>query len=313
MIENVHVVNHTGPCIVINGQSNVVIRDSEIGPCGDQTTDLDHSGIRILSGSTNITIERNVIHDAPALVSANAVVHPITIHKNLFYNVRGTQWAFQAIAFGETRSGTASTKITCNVIDDSLVERYPMAGGRERKVEDHISFYNAGGTSQFPVEIAYNRIRGYADGKGGESGTGMQLGDSPAGGGGSGSNVSGYFYVHDNIVKHTNGQGIALAGGVGSVVKDNKVDNRGSNLLSATGWPFGLRNFDTSKPASVTFSGNKGIGSLWAFDRDGHTAPPLSTAYASSGFQVTDSGGNDWQHAFTTDIWNDPPHSACVN
>ena len=309
VIENVHVTNPTGPCIVIDGKRDVVIRDSEIGPCGHQAESVDAVGILIANGSTNVTIERNVLHDASALISANNAAHPLVIHKNLFYNIRGYQWVFQAIAVGETRTGTASTRITCNVMDDTLVTQYPMAGGL-RKVEDHINFYNAGGSAQFPVELAYNRIRGNPDGLGGISGTGMQLGDSQAGGGGVGSNVPGYFNVHDNIVAMVNGQGIAIAGGVGSVVKDNKVDNRGIRAHN-TGWPVGLRNFDTTKPASVTYSGNKAIGFLWAFDNDGRLAPPLSQVWGTSGFAVTDGGGNDWQHAFTTNIWDEPMNAAC--
>ena len=309
VIENVHVVNPTGPCIVLSGVNNVTIRNSEIGPCGHQAESVDAVGILIVNGSTNVTIERNVLHDAAALVRANNAAHPIFIHKNLFYNIRGYQWVFQAIAVGETRTGTASTRITCNVMDDTLVGQYPMAGGL-RKVEDHINFYNSGGSAQFPVELAYNRIRGNPDGLGGISGTGMQLGDSQAGGGGVGSNVPGYFNVHDNIVAMVNGQGIAIAGGVGSVVKDNKVDNRGIRAHN-TGWPLGLRNFDTTKPASVSYGGNKAIGFLWAYDNDGHLAPSISSVWGPSGFAVTDLGGNDWQHAFATNIWNEPINAAC--
>ncbi|WP_428423351.1 hypothetical protein [Methylibium sp.] len=320
VIESVHVTNPTGPCIVIDGKRDVVIRNSEIGPCGDKTSadqnaanpdHVNNAGVLVLNGATQITIERNVIHDATALISAHRAVHPLIISRNLFYNIRGFQWAFQAIAIGETRDATASTRIICNVIDDTLVTKYPMAGGRERKVEDHINFYNSGGTPQFMVELAYNRIRGHADGKGGESGTGMQLGDSPAGGGGQGSNVPGYFNVHDNIVTMVNGQGIAIAGGVNSVVRDNKVDNRGSSQSSMTGWPYGLRNFDSSKPASAVYAGNKGIAKLWAFDRDGHVAPAFSQVWAGSGFQVTDLGGNDWQYDFKTPVWDEPLHAAC--
>ncbi len=311
IIENVHVTNPTGPCIVIDGASDVVIRNSEIGPCGQNSDNVDNVGILIANGATNVTIERNVLHDASTLIRASGAVHPVTISKNLFYNIRGYSWAFQAIQFAETRNATASTRITCNVIDDTLVQQYPMAGGKSRLVEDHINFYNSGGTAQFMVELAYNRIRGNPDGLGGISGTAMQLGDSPAGGGGSGSNVPGYFNVHDNIVKNVNGQGVAIAGGVGSVVRNNKVDNRGTRADN-TGWSFGLRNFDSSKSASVTYSGNKGISNLWAFDNDGHLQPPFSTVWAGSGFAVTDGGGNDWQYNFTTDVWSEPLNAACA-
>ncbi|WP_428421950.1 right-handed parallel beta-helix repeat-containing protein [Methylibium sp.] len=310
VIENVHVTNPDGPCIVINGARDVVIRNSEIGPCGQNADNVDNVGILIANRATNTTITGNVLHDASTLIRASGAVHPITISKNLFYNIRGYSWAFQAIQFAETRDATASTRITCNVIDDTLVQQYQMAGGKARLVEDHINFYNSGGSAQYMVEIAYNRVRGNPDGRGGISGTAMQLGDSPAGGGGSGSNVPGYFNVHDNIVKNVNGQGIAIAGGVGSVVRNNKVDNRGTRADN-TGWSYGLRNFDATKTASVSYGGNKGIANLWAFDNDGHLQPPFSTVWAGSGFKVTDLGGNDWQYNFTTDLWAEPLHAAC--
>ena len=311
VLEKVHVINPKGPCIVIDGKSDIVIRDSEIGPCGHETQEIQHSGIFIVNGSTRITIERNVLHDAPTLIAVNSGVHPFIIRNNLFYNIRGTVWALQAIGIGETRKAAASTKILCNVMDDTLIEQRPMAGGRERKVEDHINLYNSGGTAQFPVEIAYNRIRGADDGKGGQSGSGMQLGDSPAGGGGKGSNVPGYFFVHDNIVYHVNGQGIAIAGGVGSVVQNNMVDNRGASMDSMTGWAFGLRNFDGDKPASVTYTGNKGIANLWAYNHDGQRWPAFDKNWRRSGFDVTDGGGNDWQYDFKTNIWDEPLNPAC--
>jgi len=311
VLEKVHVVNPKGPCIIIDGKRDVVIRDSEIGPCGQETQEIQHSGVFIVNGSTRITIERNVLHDAPTLISVNSGVHPFIIRNNLFYNIRGTVWALQAIGIGETRKAAASTKILCNVMDDTLIEQRPMAGGRERKVEDHINLYNSGGTAQFPVEIAYNRIRGADDGKGGQSGSGMQLGDSPAGGGGKGSNVPGYFFVHDNIVYHVNGQGIAIAGGVGSVVQNNMVDNRGASMDSMTGWAFGLRNFDGDKPASVTYTGNKGIANLWAYNHDGQRWPAFDKNWRRSGFDVTDGGGNDWQYDFKTNIWDEPLNPAC--
>jgi hypothetical protein len=333
-IENVHVVNHDGPCIVLNGVHDVTIVDSEIGPCGDASNQVGDVGIDILGGSTRITIRRNVIHDASNLISGDDVRGPVSVDRNLFYDIRGTSWAASAIQFGESRNHAGPIAITCNVIDDRLVEQYPMAGGRQRRSEDHISMYDSGGTAAYPLEIAYNRIRGALDGWGGISGSGMQLGDSPAGGGNPGSNTPGYIYAHHNVVYWTNGSGISFAGGTtGNRVEFNLVDNRGSGPgpsstpggaqvlgkgTSDTGWHYGLHKYDAASAMDISYQGNLGIAFLWAYDNDGHLGPTTANVFGAAGVVVHDLGGNDFQYTgFGTTlgvdtVWDRPTAAPCL-
>ena len=334
VIESVHVVNHDGPCIVLNNVHDVTIINSEIGPCGDSSNHTGDVGIDVVGGSTRITIRQNVIHDASDLIEGNDVRGPVSVDRNLFYNIRGTSWEASAIQFAESRNHAGPITITCNVIDDRLVESHPMAGGRQRRNEDHISMYNSGGTAAYPLEIAYNRIRGALDGWGGISGSGMQLGDSPAGGGNPGSNTPGYIYTHHNIVYWTNGSGISYAGGTaGNRVEYNMVDNRGTGPgpsasvggnqvlgqgTSDTGWHYGLHKYDATSSMEISYQGNLGVASLWAYDNDGHLGPPASSVFSAAGVVVHDLGGNDFQHtAFGTTlgvdtIWDLPVAPPCL-
>lgn len=302
VIENLHIVNPTGACIVVAPNvKNVIIRNNEIGPCGATTRTIRNEGVRIEAGASNITIQRNVIHDMSTALMAAGAQHPIVFDRNFVYNIRGPLWQGQMVQFGNVRGGSGQSRITCN-IKDGLNVPAPVTG--QNFNEDHISMYNTLGTSASqPIEIAYNRIRGNASGAG-QSGSGMQLGDSPAGGGGSGSAESGYYYVHDNTIVRTNGVGIGVAGGHDIRIENNRIENRGDTLASMTGWGFAIRKFDTSAQCyNISYKGNRSTARLWAFNHDGSEATTLLNA---GGCSLTETGNWFNDRTLTPAIFNEP-------
>lgn len=271
VISKVRIVNHKGPCIVINNVKGIVIQDSEIGPCGDDISTrgkIHMEAVAIYKGS-DVTIRRNVIHDvSSALFASNQSQHPIVFHANLVYNIRGPFWQGQMVQMA-TRGGTGQSKITCNVTDGQGVG-LPAPTGGPNMIEDRINLNTAKGLSpSLPIEVAYNRIRGDLSAKN-PSGSGMQLGDSPATSyDGSGPYDSGNYYVHDNTVVKVNGSGISVAGGNNIRIENNRVDQRGASATSLTSVPFGVRNYDTHSACSISYKGNQAIGSKWAYGGKG--------------------------------------------
>lgn len=54
VISGLSISNPGGDCIRVSGVSNVVIRDSKIGPCGGV-------GVRVTGGASNVTVEHNAL------------------------------------------------------------------------------------------------------------------------------------------------------------------------------------------------------------------------------------------------------------
>lgn len=307
VIENKHITNPTGPCIRIPaGVTNVIIRNNEIGPCGQNVNTNNMEGVQIMG--SNVTIQRNVIHDASACVTAfggSGAAHPLVVDRNLCYNIAGpmggASGGYQGnfVQFSQLRTGTGQSKVTCNVVDGRIgiarVPRSPIREG-ETLTADHISMYNTLGTASNPVEIAYNRIRGIASG-GTESGSGMQLGDGVNGGA---NPESGWYWVHHNTVVQVNGVGIGIAGGHDITIENNIVDNRGENLATYTGWPFAAKNFSTNQACyNHTLRNNRTVVStVWAFNHGSITT-------------AANLGVADWDHSCTyTDTGSDYDNAA---
>ena len=305
VIENLHITNPDGPCITITDANNVIIKNNEIGPCGSNTKTVRNEGVYIYK-SSNITIQNNVIHDMSTGVSVVNSASPIIIDRNLIYNIRGPYWQGQMVQFNNVRGGYGSSKITCNV-KDGANKPAPISGPNFN--EDHISMYNTLGVStSSPIEIAYNRIRGETSGAG-ESGSGIALGDSPAGGGGIGSAESGNYYVHDNNIVRTNNVGIAIIGGHDIRIENNKVENNGTNLASMTGESYTIKKYDTASTCyNISYTGNRGAGRVWAYAHDGG---PSSGLLDRGGCNFTESNNNFKDNSLTVSIF-DEVHASCI-
>lgn len=205
VIEKMRITSSSGSCITIPaGVNNVIIRDSEIGPCG-QPGDTSAKGVDVLAGAYNITVQRNYIHDMATALYAAGARHPIIFDRNNVTNIRGPFPRGQMVQFNSVKSGSSSSKITCNVSD--------VQNATYRNVEDHINMFDSPGVSSTDrTEIAYNRIRGGHPTS--NSGTAIMVGD-----GSSGGNVS----VHHNTVVNVRNVGIGVAGGTNIAVESNRV------------------------------------------------------------------------------------------
>jgi hypothetical protein len=74
--------NPNGPCITLNGQSNVVITDSDIGPCGGE------AAISV-NGGSSVTIEHSYIHHSGRGVLAQNASNVVT-RLNAFSDINGS-------------------------------------------------------------------------------------------------------------------------------------------------------------------------------------------------------------------------------
>ena len=210
VIENVHVSNPNGSCIVIDGVSDVTIRDSEIGPCGTDG-DPDAQGIDIHDAS-NIRVLRNVIHDVSSAVYAVSSAHPIVMDRNYVYNVRGPLPRGQMIQFNGVSGGSAGSKVTCNVSDAMPGVRHGVLHGNTAAgIEDHINLFSSPGLPHDRTEIAYNRLRGGS--KVSTSGSGIMIGD------GDGGHVN----AHHNTIVDVVNAGAGIAGGTNVSFDDNRI------------------------------------------------------------------------------------------
>lgn len=282
VIENLHITTTEGPCIVVpSNVTNVVIRNNEIGPCGSRQGTLNNEGVYIASGATNITVQRNVIHDISTGVFAAWARHPIIIDRNMFYNIRGPFWQGQMVQFNNVREGTGSSRITCNVKDGRGNFPAPVIGNIS--VEDHLSLFHSKGVSPSqPIEIAYNRIRGGMNG-GGRSGTGIQSGDG-------GQLTGGNYNFHHNTIVQTNGAGISFCvGGENVRIADNIVDNRGEVPSTQTSWSYVIQKNPQFTCSNIQLVNNRStVAKGWAWDGGGN----LTGFYTVGGCGFTNSGNN---------------------
>lgn len=210
VIESVHVSTADGPCIVVDGVSDVTIRDSEIGPCGSDG-DPNTQGVDIRNAS-HIRIVRNVIHDVSSGVYATGSAHPIVMDRNYVYNVRGPLPRGQMIQLNGVSGGSAGSKVTCNVSDAMPGVRYGVLhGDTSTGIEDHINLFASPGLPGDRTEIAYNRLRGGS--KVSTTGSGIMMGDGDGG----------HVHAHHNTIVDVVNAGAGIAGGSDISFENNRI------------------------------------------------------------------------------------------
>ena len=175
VIENLHVSNPDGACVVVSGSSNVTVRNLTVGPCGDE-------GIYITQ-SDDITVTGNYIEDAGLGVLA---------HQSDSIRVDGNTMVYTGRNFVQFDNiNGPNSSISGNRGSNEL-------GGSN--AEDLISLWQSNGTSSSPIRVSGNHLR---DGGPSDSGSGIMLGD----GGGSNQIAEGNHLVDPGQV------GIGVAGG----------------------------------------------------------------------------------------------------
>ncbi len=289
VIENVHVTSTSGSCIVVKGVSNVIIRNSEIGPCG-QPGDRDTQGVEIDAGASNITVERNVIHDVSSGAYVTDSTGPIVWHKNYVYRVRGPLARGQMIQFNNVAPGASPIKITCNISDQLPGVRY----GVEHKsdgdgVEDHINLYQTAGRPGALIEIAYNRLRGGHSTS--TSGSGIMTGDGPG--------QMGYTHVHNNIVVNVRNVGIGIAGGVNTIVENNRIFQDGTTVPANLG--IMVSNYSTQSCGGHVVRNNR-VFTRWTQNGNG-----ALNSYWTNNCSASESGNTWGDTGLSASIFNEVP------
>jgi hypothetical protein len=205
VIRNVRVSNPKGFCIQIkNGAQNILIENSEIGPC------QWGPGIDVI-GSYNIKVRNSYIHDTTGnsiqTYNASGVdvynnrlergasgvyavsSTKVTVVRNRFLNVKGPLPRGQFVQFNGV-TGTLN-RINCNVGENVMGQSSP---------EDAISLYRSAGDPTDPIQVVGNKIKG---GGPSTSGSGIMTGD----------NSGGHVLIKDNILVDPGNVGIGISGG----------------------------------------------------------------------------------------------------
>lgn len=185
VIENLHITNPNGACVVISNSSNVTIRNSTIGPCGDE-------GVYI-TDSDDVLVSGNYITETNKGVLAHRS-ESIRVNENVFVYTGRNFVQFDKV-------NGPSSSVSSNRGTNQL-------GGSN--AEDLISLYQSNGTSSSPIRVENNHLK---DGGPSSSGTGILLGD----GGGS------HQVAEGNILVNPGQVGIGVAGGYDMTIRNNSI------------------------------------------------------------------------------------------
>ncbi len=185
VIENVHVSNPGGDCVVVTNASNVTIRNSTIGPCGDEAV--------YLSDVDGAVVEGNYITG-----TGNGVL----VHRSESVRVDGNAFVEAGRNFVQfDKVNGPGSSVSGNRGQNEL-------GGSN--AEDLISLYLSNGTASSPIMVVGNHLR---NGGPSDSGSGIMLGD----GGGS------YQFVEGNVLVDPGQVGIGVASGTNMTVRGNRI------------------------------------------------------------------------------------------
>ncbi len=185
VIENLNVSNPDGVCIRIVRGSNVTIRNSKIGPCGEEAIYLSDVQGAVITGNEVVDTGNGVVVHASTSVR---------VDENTF-----TDSGRNFVQFDKVNGPDLS--ISGNRGENRL---------GESNAEDFISLFQSNGTAESPIRVVGNHLR---NGGPSDSGSGIMLGD----GGGSHQIAEGNHLVNPGQV------GIGVAGGDAIWVIDNSI------------------------------------------------------------------------------------------
>lgn len=270
VIEGKRIMNMESPSgpyghgIYLSFCSNVTIRNCIIGP-------TSRMGI-YLEGCSNITIENCIFFDNSSSITVWGVGNNIKIRNNQFINPQNEvpigQWGAEGAYVQFRESGGSGHEIKDNIGENVMGFGNPI---------DLISL--AGSFFSSPIMISGNKLRG-----GGPSTVsgGIMLGDI------DGSNA----IVDNNILVDPGQYGIAIVGGTGYTVTNNKVYGRHQNFTNV-----GIGVYNGNSPSScsghtitsnqVNYTGNwpmySGTPAYNPFWTD-YTCGSLSTVWTDNDF-----------------------------
>ncbi len=185
VIENLHISNPGGACVTVTNSTNVTIRNSTIGPCGDDAVYLSDVDTATVSGNYITNTNNGVlVHRSDS----------IAVDGNAFVNAGRNFVQFDKV-------NGAGSSISGNRGQNEL-------GGSN--AEDLISVYKSNGTSSSPIRIVGNHLR---NGGPSNSGSGIMLGD----GGGQ------HQIVEGNVLVNPGQVGIGVASGAHVKIRNNQI------------------------------------------------------------------------------------------
>lgn len=274
-----HISNPSGPCIIISENiKNVRIEKNNIGPCGKN---VDGIGIDVRPGATNINIIDNIIHDVSSGIYVFGALHPIIIEKNTVYNIRGPMPRGQMVQFNHVEGKNGQSRIVRNISDKNM-------STNKTSYEDHISMYMSSGTSNYPILISCNKIRGGDS----ETGSAIMVGD----------NGGEWFDIRDNIIVFSSNTGIGVSGAKNVTVQRNLIFNRGNDRQSKTSVAFSIFSFAGFKPSNVHISNNDGVANSWIGNGDGSIGEGIYDDHSGKNIIYK---ANDWTNVSLSEkIWD---------
>jgi parallel beta-helix repeat protein len=287
VISNVKISNPAGPCISVIGNSkNIIIKDSELGPCNTNyqspRPDLSNVGAGVfVNSSTNITLSNLTIHDTEdsgitIFYGSNYKVNDNQISKTLGNAIKAQSLSditiqnnsIDSVRSGIYVSGSSNVKVLKNNLSHmqgtprANFVQFNQVNGAGNRIMCNIGFQDAYGTtgSQDSTEdniSVYSSngtptdpilVVGNKVKNGGPSrtGSGIMLGDN------GGSNI----IARDNVTVNTGNLGIAVSGGTNIQVLNNKLF---SVTLPITNNALAAWNYNVGKVIcdNATVSGNQ--------------------------------------------------------
>lgn len=185
VIEELAISNPDGPCVVIEESADVVIRDSEIGPCGGQAV--------VIERSSSVRVESLLIADSTSGVHA-VESQGVKVTGNVFRDAGRNFVQFDKVTGGG------------NVISGNSGAN--KLGGSS--AEDMISVYRSSGTASSPLMVIGNAFR---NGGPSSSGSGIMVGD----------NGGAHIEVRGNTLSNPGQVGIGVPGGTDIKVVGNTI------------------------------------------------------------------------------------------
>ena len=231
VIEGLEFSSANGRAITLWGCENVIIKNCKFKDVNMKMAIYSEKGSNILV--TDCSFEN--VHGAfVAEAGSGNIKFDYNDVKNVLGTLRGGSARSQAVQY--RRSNGAGNSISYNAIENIEGKSAP---------DDNINLYQSQGTSESPIRVANNWIRG---GGPSLSGGGILLGDW----GGS------YQIAENNIVVNPGQYGMGIAGGNNMILRNNKIYSKKRPVtnvgLSICNW---TESKTTGKSYNITVENNE--------------------------------------------------------
>jgi len=204
VISGKHISNPNGPCIIVDNAQKVLITQNEIGPCGSNPRYEVGIGV---NHASDIQIIGNNFHEvSSALYATDSTSGKLLFEANRATQIRGPAPRGQLVQLNQY-SGP-QIMIRCN-ISDQAIGGYINRDGKGGP-EDHINIFKSSGTTDSPIQIMHNKLRG----GGSRSGGGILAVD-----GGEGAHV----LIEGNVLVDAGQYGIGIPSGEDVVIRHNQI------------------------------------------------------------------------------------------